>query len=1178
MSAGFVHLHVHTHYSLLDGATRIDKLVETAKAMGMPAVAITDHGNMFGAIEFYNACVKEGVKPIIGCETYLAPTDRRDKESRGLDGKDTAYHQLLLAQDLTGYQNLIKLASIGYREGFYYKPRIDKETLREFSDGLICTSTCLGGIIPQAILNRDQSFAEELAKTYLDIFSPDRFFIELQDHGIDLQRTINPVLTDMAKRLGVGTIVTNDVHYLEHDDVEAHDVLCCISTGKLVSDTERFKFEGDQFYFKSPEEMAKLFPDQPEAMANTLAIADMCNVEFDFSKRHAPVFRPPEGETPEDMLRRIVYAGAERKYGEMTDELRERIDYELEVIQSKGFSSYFLIIWDVMQFCRANSIPCGARGSGCSSVVGYCLDISAPDPLRYGLYFERFMDPDRNEMPDIDVDMCQVGRSRVIDYVREKYGHVAQIITFGTLKAKAAVKDVARVMGLPFNEANQLTKLIPAELKMTIDKALEQEPQLRKLYNEDENITKVIDIAKRLEGLARHAGIHAAGFVLADQPLDTFLPLYQPPGEDGIVTQYDGPTVEQIGLLKMDFLGLRTLSILERARQLVEKGPGNEIDLEHLDLTDQKVYALFARGETKGIFQFESGGMRDVIMKMKPNRIEDLIAANALYRPGPMVNIDAYVSRKHGEGWTTPHPIMTRELEETYGILVYQEQVSRVVNRLGGIDLKRAFRLAKAISKKKTAMIEAEREPFLAGCEANGVDRETADKIFEDILRFGGYAFNKSHSTGYALVAFQTAYMKVYHPVEFMAAVLTFEMSSSDKVTEYMDECRRKGITVLPPDINISDFDFTVDYEHVGDSGLPAIRFGLGAIKGLGSKAVDAIRAARAEDGPYESIYDFCERIDLSAVNRGAVEALICCGSFDRTGAMRKALTLVMPRAIEAGQLAQRDKKDGQMSLFGGAPETVESKKRDIPTDEWSDSEMLAKEKAVLGFFITKHPLASHQQLLDAVATANVADLGRYDDGAEVTLAGMITGMRLVPTKRGRMGIVGFEDFSGSVEGILFSKELEQFQALVVPDAVMILIGQVDKRREAPSVRLNRIVPADDACRLLTESVTVSLIGPVDPEQVLNDSIQLARAHRPSSPKSPVASLVFHVPAGEDHVAIVAAGPDLRVSLENGFIEDALARLGPDRVKFITRQGRTIPPPAFNGAKTESPAAMALVS
>jgi len=981
-SGSFVHLHLHTHYSLLDGATRIGDLMQRVKALEMPAVAMTDHGNLFGAIEFYEAARKAGVKPIIGCEVYIAPGDRRARESGGM--KEASNHLLLLACSRTGYQNLLKLASLAYLEGFYYRPRIDREVLAEYSDGLICTSACLSGEIPQALLRGDPQQARAIAEAYLRIFGPDRFFIELQNHGLQEQALANPELADLARRLGVGLVAANDVHYLEPDDVEAHDVLCCISTGARLTDTDRLRLGSDQFYLKTPQEMRALFQDYPEAIDNTLRIAEHCDLNLDFSKRHAPVYRLPDARTDREYLRELVYEGAARRYGDLSDEIRQRIDYELGVIADKGFASYFLIVWDFMRYAREQGIPCSARGSGCSSVVSYCLGISAPDPLRYGLYFERFMDPDRDEMPDIDVDICQEGRGRVIEYVRNKYGHVAQIITFGTLKARAAVKDVSRVMGLDFNEANRLTGLIPAELKMTIDKALDQEPDLRKRYREDPTIRKIINISRKVEGLARHAGIHAAGVVVADQPLDNFLPLYKAAGDEQIVTQFDGPTVEKVGLLKMDFLGLRTLTTLERARQLVRQGKGLDIDLDKLDLNDPLVYALFARGETKGVFQFESGGMRDVLMKMRPTRIEDLIAAAALYRPGPMAYIDAYIARKHGEPWSTPHPIMTEVLDETYGIMVYQEQVSRLVHRLGGLELKRAFRLAKAISKKKTRMIEAERNAFLEGCEQRGVPRTQGDEIFNNIVKFGEYAFNKAHSTGYALVAFQTAYMKVYHPVEFMAALMTFEMSFTEKVIDHIDECRRMNIAVLPPDVNESGTDFTVARGEKG----PVIRFGLAAIKGVGVRATESIAREREARGRFRSLFDFCERIDPGVVNRAALEAMINCGSFDSTGAMRKALINAVGRAMESGAAAARDRAAGQMCFFGGFGDTggPPPPEPSLSTEEWSEAEMLAREKAALGFYITRHPLARFGRLVEAGSTATTAGLnetvrGRLEGG-----------------------------------------------------------------------------------------------------------------------------------------------------------------------------------------------------
>ncbi|MCC7290886.1 MAG: DNA polymerase III subunit alpha [Phycisphaerales bacterium] len=1217
--AGFVHLHVHTHFSLLDGATRIGELIDTAKRMNMPAVAITDHGNLFGAIEFYQTAKKAGIKPLIGCELYLAAEHRRKKEP---SQTKEAFHLLVLAQNMTGYRNLLRLSTLAYTEGFYRKPRIDKELLREFNEGLICTSTCLGGEIPQAMVAEDRRKVEELAEFYLSVFGPERFYIELQDHGIDDQRKINPELADLAKRRGVGLIVTNDVHYLEAGDVEAHDILCCINTGALVTDEDRFKFPTGEFYFKSPQQMVELFPRHPEALSNTLRVAELCNLEFDFSKRYAPVYQVPEknAETPKRRndergntecrmrngesgnaecrmrnaessggevkragvadsdisaldiqhsafsdphstfssepadaayLRKLVYDGALERYGGLSPELRERIDYELSVIVSKGFASYFLIVWDFVHYARSRGIPCGARGSGCSSVVTYCLRISQPDPIRYELYFERFMDPDRDEMPDIDVDICQDGRAELIEYVRRKYGHVAQIITFNTMKAKAALKDVGRVLGLSFDKANALTKLVPADLHITLDKALQQEPELKKLYVSDEQLRKVIDISRKLEGLARNAGVHAAGVVVADQPMVNFLPLYQSPRQDFVITQFDGPTVEKVGLLKMDFLGLRTLSVLERARKLAEESARREIDLDAVDLTDARVYAQFARGETMGIFQFESPGMRDVLKRMRPNRIEDLIAANALYRPGPMAYIDAYVARKHGEAWTTPHPIMTDVLAETYGIMVYQEQVSRLVNRLGNIELKKAFRLAKAISKKKVDQIEAFREPFLAGCAANGLPRTTAEEIFEAILKFGGYAFNKAHSTGYALVAYQTAWMKTYHPAEFMAALLSYEMGDISKVAEYRESAEQMGITLQPPSINRSGRDFTVERGKVGQvSDLPLdqqvsdllsgagtvgplpygrgwegrgsagrgsdgrspeaplphargsigrIRFGLGAIKGVGEKAIEAVLSARTRGGAFHDIFDFCERVELTALNRAVIEALICAGAFDETGAMRRAMCEILDDAIASGQRVQEDRKSGQMMMFGAAELTPDPQRagRRLSAAEWSEAEMLAREKGVLGFYITKHPLAAHEAVINACATARIAELARYGDGVEVVIGGMISTLRTVITKSGRnpgsrMGVLTIEDLSGRIEAILFPDDLTKFRPLLAPDTIVFLVAEVDRRRETPSLRVSNVVPREEAVSTFAHGLVLTLAS----TQRFDAVESLLRGHR----------------------------------------------------------------------------------
>ncbi|MCK6456241.1 MAG: DNA polymerase III subunit alpha [Phycisphaerae bacterium] len=1162
--SGFVHLHCHTHYSLLDGANRIGDLVQTAKAMGMPAIAITDHGNLFGVIDFYQTALKTGIKPVLGMEAYIAPGHRRERDAKGIG--EASYHLLLLAQNRRGYQNLLKLSSIAYREGFYYRPRIDREVLEAHHQGLICTSTCLGAEIPQALLKRDRAAAMEIAEWYLKVFGADRFFIELQDHGLPEQQQINPELIDIARRLGIGIVATNDVHYLTKDDAEAHDVLCCISTGKLVSDENRLKFPSDEYYLKSPEEMRVRFASTPEAIDNALAIANRCNVDLDFSTRHTPVYRPPGGQSPDRYLRELVMKGARERYGEISAEIAERIDYELEVIQSKGFASYFLIVWDFVHYARNRGIPCGARGSGCSAVVSYCLYLSQPDPMRYGLYFERFMDPDRDEMPDIDIDICQDGREEVLRYVREKYGHVAQIITFGTLKARAVLRDVSRVLGVPLAKADQVAKLVPEQLKMTLERALAVEPELRRLHEDDAEVRKVIDISRRLEGLARHAGVHAAGVVVADRPLDDLLPLYKPSDSDQVITQFEGTTVEKIGLLKMDFLGLRTLSVLERSRQLVERNHGVSVDFERLDLSDPHVYGLFARGDTKGIFQFESGGMRDVVMKMRPNRIEDLIAANALYRPGPMVNIEAYISRKHGEKWKTPHAIMSEVLEETYGIIVYQEQVARLAIRLGGIERKRAFRLAKAISKKRTEMIEAEREPFIAGAVKNGLDARIGEEIFNQILPFGEYAFNKAHSTGYALIAFQTAYMKAYYPIEFMAALLTFEMGDTDKIVEYIEECGRMGIDVRPPDVNSSEIDFSVVRSAGGGAKDGFIRFGLAAIKGVGERAVESILRARQERGSFENLYDFCERVDLTLVNRSVIEALIKAGAFDSTGAVRRGLMAALDAALKVGSTVQEDRRQGQLNMFGTFEHDAQAPPPPIPTLEWSEAEMLANEKAVLGLYVTRHPLTQHATTIQRFATADCADIATISDGTEIVLGGMISRVRYSVTRQGRnagskLAVMIFEDLTGSVEAVLYAEGLEQYRALIVPDRPLYLRGRVDRRREEPSLRVTEVIAFDDGPGRLSSGVILRLSTLRLEDGTIARLRDVCRAHRGDRP------VFIEVETPQGLTATIRCADSMSVSPGEAFVRDAAALVGDGNV--VVLGGRRVSRPVMLEAAME---------
>ena len=1180
MAKPFVHLHVHSQYSLLDGACRISDMVSRAKKLGQESLAITDHGCLFGVVDFYSKAVAEGVKPIIGVEAYMAHASRHDRQTTGV--KDGGYHLLLLAQNHQGYANLLKLGSIAYTEGFYYKPRIDKEVLRAHSEGLICTSACLGGEIPMALMSDDRKKAKQIAEVYLDLFGPDRFFIELQKH-IPEQDRVNPELMDLADRLGIGCVATNDVHFLLKEDHAPHDALCCISTGKLVSDESRMRYP-TQLYLKSNEEMyaAMDHPKWTEACENTARIADMCELELDFKTSHAPIVKieremvkagsipsAPEASlnkspigsaerfqqfceqykvlpfdsqsdkniTPDDLkkecdhaLRQLCEAGLHWRYDEetLTDEIRARLDRELKILADKNISAYFLIVWDFVNEARRRTKPASARGSGVGTMVGYCLGLSNACPVKYGLLFERFTDPDRSEYPDIDIDICQDGRQEIIDYVREKYGHVAQIITFGTLKARAAIRDVGRVLDVPLSEVDKICKLVGDGLNTTLDKALQQEPDLRKLYDDNPLHRQMIDTARRLEGLARHAGVHAAGVVIATQPLDNIIPLYQPPGTDQLVTQWDGPTVEKVGLLKMDFLGLRTLSIIERARKLVRETldektilaavtptSSNEnaantdtdqpdtpcrdpLDLERLTYDDQNVLDLFRRGETAGVFQFESGGMRNLLMAMRPDRLEDLIAANALYRPGPMELIPDYNARKHGkQSVPSVHPIVDRFTAETYGIMVYQEQVMQTVHELGGISLRAAYTLIKAISKKKKKVIDANRATFLEGAQQQGLSQNQAEELFELILKFAGYGFNKSHSTGYAILAYETAYLKTYFPVQYMAAVLTYESVNTDKVVEYIDECRRvlrpngeRGVDVKPPDINLSHVGFTVVYalDEPRDCNHGHIWFGLSAVKGVGEKAIGAIIKTRDEGGPFTSLYDFTERVPLGTVNRATIEALIKCGAFDSLHSpdQRAAMVDTLEAAIAAGQRAASDRDAGQLNFFESFDDASSQADSNAPaptptlpsTPPWSTNDQLKHEKSVLGFYVSSHPLDQHRETIDTFANVAVCDITNLSADTEVVIGGMITRIRPTLVKKGRsagqkMAMITVEDRTESIDGVVFSDAYAIAAPLLETDRVLLFKGRVDRRREEPSIVVEQIIPLEQAAQQLTQTVKI---------------------------------------------------------------------------------------------------------
>ncbi len=1101
---GFTHLHLHSQYSLLDGAISLDKLLKRCKELQMDSVAVTDHGNMFGTIEFYTKAQAAHIKPILGIEAYIAPRSRSDRQKCSIT--NAAYHLILLAENNTGYQNLLKLASIGFTEGFYYRPRIDKEILAELNAGLIATSACLKGEIPTLLANGDEKAAAAAAESYVKIFGTDRFFIEIQNHENDDTPQISAGLINLAQKMGLPLVATNDVHFLQEDDWEAHNCLCCISTGKNADDPNRMIYPKDVF-LKSPEQIRLLFADMPEACDNTLAIAERCNVELDLKTRHAPRFKPADGSTAEELLTRLCYERAEQIYGQITGQIKERLDRELDVIESKGFASYFLIVWDFCSYAHKNNIPVGARGSGVGTLVGYCLGLCDVDPVRYDLLFERFMDPQRNEMPDIDIDICQDGRAKIIDYVRQKYGHVAQIITFGTMKARAAIRDICRVLGVPLDEADRLAKLVPDSLGITLDRALKTEPQLKQAYEQNEHTRKVIDICKRLEGLARHASVHAAGIVIADEPLTDFLPLYKAPGSDDIITQYEGPVVEKVGLLKMDFLGLKTLSVLQRARQLVANLHNQDIDLEKLDLSDPKVFELFSAGKTKGIFQFESGGMQDLLMKMKPDRIEDLIAANALYRPGPMILIPDYIDRKHGAKWSLPHPIMKEILDETYGIMVYQEQVMRICNQLGDIPLREAYGLIKAISKKKAKTIAKERERFIAGCIDKGLTESQARQIFEFIERFAGYGFNKSHSTRYALIAYQTAYMKAHWPVEYMAALLTFEMDNTDKVVDYIAECAKMDIEVLAPDINESGVDFTPLYKGSGGDKKGVIRFCLAAVKGVGEKAVEQIIAACEKVGRFQSLFHFCENVDLRAANKQVVEALIKAGAFDRLGGNRAQMIAGMEKAMQIGASLQADKQNGQMSFLGQAGDSDYSRDAEgLPNvPPWPEPQMLAYEKQVLGFYVTSNPLSHHAETINLYSTHDSSQLADSTQDKQIVIGGIIAKIRYHLTRKGRnagskMAYFTLEDLQGQVEVVMFPDVLNKFGDLLIADSIVFVKGKLDRKREKPNIIAVELIALDDVREKLAAKVRIRLNAEDVTKEKVAEIKSICRHHRGQSP------------------------------------------------------------------------------
>ncbi len=1051
----FAHLHLHTEYSLLDGACRINKVCERAKELGQPAIAITDHGVMYGVIDFYRAAKAAGIKPIIGCEVYMAPRSMFDKDYSS--DREPA-HLVLLCKNETGYKNLIHLVSRAFIDGFYGKPRIDLEILKNHSEGLICLSACLAGTIPRLILRGDVEGAKEHAKALNEIFGNDNFYLEIQDHGIEEQKEVNREIIKFSEELNIPLVATNDAHYITREDAYTQDVLMCVQMNKTLNDTSRMKFATDEFYLKSEDEMAELFPSHPEALENTIKIADMCNLEFEFGNHHLPQYdTPPEFSSSFEYLKKLTSDGFERRYPDAPASYRERLEYELNMISRMGYVDYFLIVWDFISYARSQDIPVGpGRGSAAGSIVSYCLEITNIDPMKYNLYFERFLNPERISMPDIDVDFCQERRQEVIDYVVRKYGsdRVAQIVTFGTMAAKGAIRDVARVMSLPYAEADAIAKSVPNELHMTLNKALEISKPFRDYYEADERYKKLIDTAVALEGMPRHASTHAAGVVITKNEVSSYVPLSA--NDESIVTQFTMVTLEELGLLKMDFLGLRNLTVLHDAENLVRIHTP-DFSVSDIPDNDELTFSELSQGHTAGVFQLESQGMTSVVVGMKPQSIEDITAIVALYRPGPMDSIPHYISSKQNPGNIKYlHPMLKDILEITYGCIVYQEQVMDIFRKVAGFSLGRADMVRRAISKKKEKDLLRERKNFIFGNSEegipgainNGIPEETANKIFDEIVAFANYAFNKAHAASYAVVSYQTAYMKFHYPREYMAALLTSVLDSTDKLASYFELCREMGISVLPPDINESEDTFTVSGEN--------IRFGLAAVKSVGRDFVRAISEERSFAGNFRSLRDFCKRMQNKGLNRRALENLIKCGAFDSTGANRAQLLNIYDSILTGISYTKSRNLDGQFDLFSldSSEEKItynEDLLPDIP--EYPKQTILSFEKDTLGIYLSGHPLDDYSGLLKRLAVEKLSDCiipDKHDDGDSVFVAGCVSSIKLKTTKNNSlMAYMTLEGPVNSLECIIFPKVLEKYQPLLSENAIVTVRARINFREDS---------------------------------------------------------------------------------------------------------------------------------
>lgn len=1073
----FTHLHVHTEYSLLDGASKIPELVHQAKELGMDSIAITDHGVMYGVIDFYRAAKKEGIKPIIGCEVYVAPGSRFDKEAG--KNENRYYHLVLLAENDTGYHNLMKIVSRGFTEGYYYKPRVDREVLQEFHEGIIALSACLAGEVATYLRQGFYEEAKKAALEHVEIFGGNNYFLELQDHGIDDQQTVNQGLLRMSQETGIPLVATNDIHYVKREDAEAHDILLCIQTGKKVADEDRMRYEGGQYYLKSPEEMEALFPYAKQALENTGKIAERCNVEIVFGEQKVPKYEVPEGFTSYSYLKALCQEGLERRYDPVTPQLQERLDYELSTIETMGYVDYFLIVWDFIKYAKDHGIAVGpGRGSAAGSIVSYCLEITNIDPIRFNLLFERFLNPERVTMPDIDVDFCYERRQEVIDYVVRKYGKekVVQIVTFGTMAARMVIRDVGRVLDMPYAAVDRIAKMIPMGQNghnPTIKEALTISSDLKKAYDEEEDVRYLLDMSQRLEGLPRHASMHAAGVVIGQKAIDEFVPLSRG-SEDAITTQFTMTTIEELGLLKMDFLGLRTLTVIQDAVRNIKQSKGIDIDIDHLNMEDPEVYDLLCTGQTDGIFQLESNGMKSFMKELKPRNIEDIIAGISLYRPGPMDFIPLYIKGKeHPETITYDCPQLEKILSPTYGCIVYQEQVMQIVMELAGYTLGRSDLVRRAMSKKKGDVMQRERQNFVygneeehvPGCINRGIDEKTANKIFDEMIDFAKYAFNKSHAAAYAVVAYQTAYLKCHYPAEFMAALITSVLDRTDKVSEYIAHCRKLDIPILPPDINEGYSQFSVSGN--------AIRYGLSALKSVGRPVIDAIVAEREAHGRYRDLKDFISRLSNKEVNKRTIESFIKSGALDSFPANRRQMMMIYVQLIDQVNQEKKSAMTGQMSLMDLLGEE-EKKAFDIrypDVAEYEKEEKLSFEKEVLGIYVSGHPLEDYQNLMDTNINATTHDfIADAETGETVakdqiyyTIGGMIAAKTVKMTKSNQnMAFITLEDLLGSLEVVVFPKKYEQYRSILELDSKILVYGRASISEDEGKLLLERAVSFDE--------------------------------------------------------------------------------------------------------------------